>query len=106
MSDRQGKTTVNEGTADQEITVGNSDSDSVVSENLVNVRTLKRCFNEKIDKEMDNIVDTVEDRSQNTIWTAIDTIVAPKIELAIKSVSAFSGQGAICVMVGSERENT
>ena len=29
---------------------------------------------------MNNIVDTVEDRIQNAILTAIDSIVAPKID--------------------------
>ena len=45
----------------------------------MNVKTLERCFNEKIDREMSNIVDTAEDRIQNAILTAIDGIVAPKI---------------------------
>ena len=71
MNNRQEITTVNEGTADQENTVGNIDSDSAVNENLVNVKTLERCFNERIDREMVNIVDTFEDRIQNAILTMI-----------------------------------
>ena len=34
---------------------------------------------------MGNIVDTVENRVQNAILTAIDSTITPKIELAIKS---------------------
>ena len=44
-----------------------------------------------IDREMTNIVDTVEDRTQNAILTAIDSIVAPKTELAIRSINTSSG---------------
>ena len=69
----------------------------------MNVKTLERCFNERIDREMDNIVDTVEDRIQNEILTAIDNIVAPKIELAIRSISASSGRDVTSVSVNSER---
>ena len=40
----------------------------------MNVQTLERCFNESIDREVVNIVDKVDDRIQNAISTAIDTI--------------------------------
>ena len=69
---------VNEGTNDQDFTVGTTSNNLATSENTVNVKTLGRCFNETIDREMNNIVDTVEDRIQNAILTAIDNIVAPK----------------------------
>ena len=62
-----------------------SNSGLVVNENLVHVKTLERCFNEKIDREMSNNVVTVEGRIENAILTAIDSIVAPKIKLAIRS---------------------
>ena len=68
----------------------------------MNVKTLERCFNERIDREMNNIVDTVEDRIQNAILTAIDNIVAPKIELAIRSINASSGRDATSVAANSE----
>ena len=69
----------------------------------MNVKTLERCFNERVDREMNNIVDTVEDRIQKAILTAIDNIVAPKIELAIRSISASSGRDVTSVSVNSER---
>ena len=49
------------------------------------------------------IVDTVEDRIQNAILTAIDNIVAPKIELAIRSINASSGRDVTSVSANSER---
>ena len=52
---------------------------------------------------MSNIVDTVEDRIQNAILTAIENLVAPKIELAIRSINASSGRDATSVSANSER---
>ena len=52
---------------------------------------------------MNNIVDTVEDRIQNAILAAIDNIVAPKIELAIRSINASSGRDVTSVCANSER---
>ena len=79
-SERQENVVVNKGTNDRDYTVSNSSSNTAVNESAVNVKTLERCFNEGIDREMSNIVDTVEDRMQNAILTAIENIVAPKIE--------------------------
>ena len=52
---------------------------------------------------MSNIVDTVEDGIQNAILTAIENIVAPKIEVAIRSINASSGRDATSVSANSER---
>ena len=52
---------------------------------------------------MSDIVGTVEDRIQNAIWNAIDNIVAPKIETAIRSKHASSGQDVTSVTAISER---
>ena len=84
------------------MTDNNSDSNLAAIENLLKVTTLERCFNEGIDREMGNMVDTVEDRIQNAILTAIDGSVTPEIELAIKSKNASSGQIATIVLANSE----
>ena len=78
-SERQENVVVNEGTNDQHFTVGTSNVSTAMSKNAMTVKTLEKCFNERIDREMNNIVDTVEDRIQNAILAAIDNIVAPKI---------------------------
>ena len=82
--------------------IGISSNNSATNESTVNVKTLERCFNERIDREMSNIVDTVEDRIQNAILTAIDNIVAPKLEVAIRSLNASSGQDVTSVAANSE----
>ena len=84
VSERQENTVVNEGTNDRDFTVGTSSNNPVVNGNALSLKTLERCCNERIDREMSNISDTVEGRIQNEILTAIDNIVAPKIELAIR----------------------
>ena len=95
---------VNDGTNDQDFTVGTSNVSPIVDKNALNIKSLERCFNERIDREMNNFVDTVEDRIQNAILTAIDNIVAPKIELAIRSINASSGRDVTSVSVNSERK--
>ena len=102
VSDRQENIVVNEGTRAQDFTVSTSSNISVVNGNAMDVKTLGKCFNERIDREMSNIVDTVEDRIQNAILTAIDNIVAPKIESAIRSMNASSGRDATSVSANSE----
>ena len=67
------------------------------------VKTLERCFNERIEWGKGNIVDTVEDRIQNASLTAIGSINTPEIELAFKSKNASSGQDATSVTANSER---
>ena len=102
-SERQEIAVVNEGTNDRDCTVGTSSNDSIFNGNAMSVKTLETCFNERIDREMSNIVDTVEDRIQNAILTAIDNIVTPKIDLAIRSINASSGRHATSASAGSER---
>ena len=103
VSERQENAVVNQGTNDRDFSVGTSNNGSVVNRNAMSVKTLERCFNGRIDREMSNIVDTVEDRIQNAILTAIENIVAPKIELAIRSINASSGRDATSVSTNSER---
>ena len=55
------------------------------------METLERCFNERIDKELSNFIDTVEDKIQIAFLTAFDNIVAPKIALVFRPIKKFSG---------------
>ena len=104
-SERRENVVVNGGVDDQNFTGGTSNVSSIVNENALNVKTLERCFNERIDREMSSIVDTVEDRIQNAILVAIDNIIAPKIELAIRSINASSGRDVTSVSGNSERRD-
>ena len=77
-SEWQENIVVNEGTNDRDFTVGTSSNSLMTNESTTNVKTLKKCFNEKIDSGMSIIVDTVEDGIQTAILTPLDSIVAPK----------------------------
>ena len=101
-SERQENVLDNKATNDRDFTVSNPSNSTAVNESAANVKTLERCFNEKIDKEMSNIVDTVEDRIQNEILAAIDNIVAPKNDLAVRSINASSGRDVTSVTANSE----
>ena len=103
VSEKQENVVVNEGTNDRNFTVDTSSNDSTVNGNAMSVKTLERCFNERTDRELSIIVDTVEDRIQNAILTSIENIVALKIELAIRSINASSGRDATSVSANSER---
>ena len=103
VSERQENIVANEGTNARDFTDDTSSKNIAIIESTANVKTLERCFNERIDREMSNIVDTVEDRIRNAILTAIDNIVAPKIELAIRSMNTSSGRDATSVTANWER---
>ena len=62
VSNMQENVTVNEGPGDQELTLVTSDNNLIFFESTMNVKTLKICFNETLDREMSNIVDTVEEK--------------------------------------------
>ena len=83
-----------EDTKDRDFTTHASSNNLGTNESTVKVKTLEMCFDEWIDREMSNILDTVEDRIQNAILTATDNIVAPKNELAIRLINAPSGTGS------------
>ena len=104
-NERHENIVVNEGTKDRDFTVGTSSYNTAVNESMVNVKTLEMCFNKRIDREISNIVDTVQDRTQNATLTAIDNIVVPKIELQMRSINASSGRDVTSVTANSERGN-
>ena len=67
------------------------------------VKTLLRCFSDRIDSEMRITVDTLADKIQHAALTATDSIIAPKIELPVRSINASSGRDATSVTANSER---
>ena len=103
VGDRHESATVNEGTGDQDFTVGTSDKDLMTNVNTLILNTLERCFNEKIEREMINNVQTVEEKIRNVILTAIESIVSLKIDLANRSIITSAGQDATSVTPNSER---
>ena len=56
-----------------------------------------------IDRELGTFVETVEDRIQNAILSAIDSIITPIFELAIRSTNASSEGDASSFIASLER---
>ena len=101
-SERQETVIVNGCTKYQKLTVETSKYNLATSKNAVNVKTSERCFNDRIDREVSNVVNTVEDRIQNAILTSIDSLVAPEIELKITSKNPSSGRDRTSVTANSD----
>ena len=57
---------------------------------------------EKVDRDMSNTVDAVQDSIQNANLTTVDSLVSPEIELAIKPINASSGHDAASFTANSE----
>ena len=51
-SERQENIGVSEGTNDRDFTVRTSSNSTAINESTANVKTLEKCFNERIDREM------------------------------------------------------
>ena len=78
MSDREQNNKVVEGVGEQEVTVSNLEKKLTANENVVKVKTLELCFDDNTDKKMGIFNDTVEDKIQNAILTAIDSLLPVK----------------------------
>ena len=92
VNSRKQNVVVNDGPVDRGFTFIISGIFSTTDEKTMSVQTLERCSNEKIDRHLGNIVDTVENRIQNAILTAIDNIITPRVELAVWSINAPFGR--------------
>ena len=88
---------VNNSLADREFSFKFNDHLAVTIENTVVVQTMLITLTARTAREMGNAVETVEDRIQNAILAAMDNVITPRIELALRSLDASSGQEAASV---------
>ena len=56
------------------------------------MQTLKRSLTNKVLSDVDNVVATVATKLHDAILAAMDSLVVPRVELAMKSVNATSGR--------------
>ena len=104
VTDRLESARVIECTGSQDFTAGTSCTNLLTNKFMVNVKTLEKCYNDKNGRELSNIVDTVEDRIQNAILMAIDNIIAPKIQLVVRSINGSSGRDMASTRTKSKRK--
>ena len=58
----------------------------------MDMHTLEENFVSKVRSEVDNGMTTVETRIQDAVFTAIENLVVPRVELAMKSANVSSGR--------------
>ena len=68
----------------------NSSNPGQINYPQVDVHTLEENFVSKVQSEVDNVMKSVETRVQDAVLTAIEILVIPRVELAVKSVNAHS----------------
>ena len=103
VSDRQENVVVIGGTVDQKFTASDTKKILRTNENLLHPIILERCSNERIDKQRNNVVDTVGEKIENAYLIAFNSEITPKNELAVTSIFGSSLRGATSVITISER---
>ena len=63
-----------------------------VNSSQVDMHTVEENFVSKVQSEVDNVMVTVEIRLQDAVLTAIESLVIPRVQLAMKSANVFSRQ--------------
>ena len=58
----------------------------------VDVHTLEEIIVSKVRSEVDNVMTSVEITVHDAVLTAVENLVIPRVELAMKSGNAFSGR--------------
>ena len=58
---------------------------------------------DKFTKAFDNAVLTVENRMNDGILTAMDNVVNPRVEMAVRSITVSSGQGTSSMIQNPDR---
>ena len=90
------------GLSNQKCTATKIDTIVLINDNTEQVQILEKRLADRIATETSNVVKTVEDRIQNAILTAIDNIIAPRIDLTVMSIRASSGKDVASVIANSE----
>ena len=92
------------GQADTEFTTDYNNGTALINENAINIQALEANLTDRFTRNLDIVVDTIEGRIQNAILAACKNIITPRIELAVRSITASSGRHASSVEAGSNRE--
>ena len=70
----------------------------------VDVHTLEENIVSKVRSEVDNVMTSVETRVQDAVLTAIENLVIPRVELAMKSANAHSERSVGNVLEPDQRD--
>ena len=70
----------------------NAGNPAQINYSQVDVHTLEENIVSKVRSEVDNMMTSGETKVQKAVLTAIENLVFPRVELAMKSANAHSGQ--------------
>ena len=68
-------------------------------------QVIENNIDDKIGKAVDNAVMTVENCMHDAIFTAMDKVVIPRVEMAVRSITGSSGHGPNFVVQNPDRRN-
>ena len=71
----------------------------------VDVHTLEKNIVNKVRSEVDSVMTTVETRVQDAVMTAMENLVIPTVEFAMKSANALSGNGIGSVVLDPDQRD-
>ena len=69
------------------------------------MHTPEKSIVKNVRSEVDSVMTTVESRVQKAILTATESLVIPRVELAMKSVSASSGRDIDNIVPDSDQRD-
>ena len=90
QSNHEPQTESRTNTVEENITPNKVNNPAQVNDSQVDVHTLEKNIAHKARSEVDNVMATVETRIQGAILIAIESLVIPMEELALKSVNPSS----------------
>ena len=75
--------------------VGNFERLTVGENNTSHDEVVERKISDRSGKVINSVVKAVEIRVHEAIWTAMDNIVIPRVEMAVRSITGSSERGPI-----------
>ena len=89
--------------ADRGSSLNDINDPTQVSGSQVDVHILEKNNVSKVRSGVDSVMTTVETKVQNAVLTEIGILVTPRVELAMKSVNASSGQVGGSVVIDPDQ---
>ena len=87
------------------VAFNNTNHSVLANGSQVDIRTFERSITNKVLNEVDNVVATVETRVHDAILSAMEGLVLPRVELAMKSVNESSGLDSESVVLDPDLRN-
>ena len=97
MSSEKQNVVINNCRVDRDFTVRNIDNSRITNEIIVDGQTWEKSLTKRFAREMGNIIETVEKKIQSALLSAMDNLLTPRFELAVRSMNASSRLDTVSV---------